>query len=54
MVKEILKPVLPELNEEFYKRIGLEAKNIKDLKKQIEGKLKEDLENLIKNKILMI
>ena len=50
MVKEILKPVLPELNEEFYKRIGLEAKNIKDLKKQIEGKLKEDLENLIKNK----
>ena len=50
MVKEILKPVLPELNEEFYKRIGLEAKNIKDLKKQIEDKLKEDLQNLIKNK----
>ena len=50
LIKEILKPVLPELNEEFYKDTGIVAKNIKDFKKQIETKLKEDLEDIIKNK----
>ena len=49
-VKEVLKPKLPPLNEEFFKSTGLQAKNVNEFKKEIEIKLKEDLENLIKNK----
>jgi len=49
-VKEVLKPKLPALNEEFFKSTGLVAENLEDFKKEIETKLQEDLENLIKNK----
>ena len=49
-VKEVLKPKLPEINEEFFKSTGLVAENLKEFKKEIETKLEEDLENLIKNK----
>ena len=49
-VKEVLKPKLPALNEEFFKSTGLEAKNTNDFKKEIKNKLEEDLKNLIENK----
>ena len=49
-VKEVLKPKLPALNEEFFKSTGLVAENLEEFKKEIETKLQEDLENLIKNK----
>ena len=48
--KEVLKPKLPALNEEFFKSTGLVAENLEEFKKEIETKLQEDLENLIKNK----
>ena len=49
-VKEVLKPKLPALNEEFFKSTGIEVKNLKEFEKEIRTKLQEDLENLIKNK----
>ena len=49
-VKEVLKPKLPALNEEFFKSTGLEAKNTNDFKKEIKNKLEEDLKNLLENK----
>ena len=49
-VKEVLKPKLPALNEEFFKSTGLEAKNTNEFKKEIKNKLEEDLKNLIENK----
>jgi len=49
-VKEVLKPKLPALNEEFFKSTGLEAKNTNEFKKEIKDKLDEDLKNLIENK----
>jgi len=49
-VKEVLKPKLPALNEEFFKSTGLEAKNANEFKKEIKNKLEEDLKNLIENK----
>ena len=49
-VIEVLKPKLPALNEEFFKSTGLVAENLEEFKKEIETKLQEDLENLIKNK----
>ncbi len=49
-VKEVLKPKLPALNEEFFKSTGIEVKNLKEFEKEIKTKLQEDLENLIKNK----
>ncbi len=49
-VKEVLKPKLPALKEEFFKSTGLVAENLEEFKKEIETKLQEDLENLIKNK----
>ena len=49
-VKEVLKPKLPALNEEFYKSTGLVAEDLDEFKKEIETKLQEDLENLLKNK----
>ena len=48
--KEVLKPILPALNEEFFKSTGLEAKNVNEFKKEIKNKLEEDLKNLIENK----
>ena len=49
-VKEVLKPKLPALNEEFFKNTGLEAKNTDEFKEEIKNKLEEDLTNLIENK----
>ena len=49
-VKEVLKPKLPALNEEFFKSTGLEAKNPDEFKEEIKNKLEEDLTNLIENK----
>ena len=49
-VKEVLKPKLPALNEEFFKSTGLEAKNTNEFKKEIKNKLDEDLKNIIENK----
>ena len=50
LFKEISKPSLPELNEEFFKSTGIEAENIEDYKKEVRLKLEEDLKNLLKNK----
>jgi trigger factor len=49
-VVEVLKPSLPELNEEFFKSTGIEAKNINDYKDQVKLKLEDDLKNVLKNK----
>ena len=49
-VKEVLKPKLPALNEEFFKSTGLEAKNTNEFKKEIKNKLDEDLKNILENK----
>ena len=50
-VIEISKAVLPELDEEFFKATGIEAKDIEDYKKQVLSKLEDDLENVLQAKI---
>ena len=50
-VIEISKAVLPELDEEFFKATGIEAKDIEDYKKQVLSKLEDDLENILQVKI---
>mgnify|MGYP001407843799 FL=1 len=50
-VIEISKAVLPELDEEFFKATGIEAKDIEDYKKQVLSKLEDDLDNLLQAKI---
>ena len=50
-VIEISKAVLPELDEEFFKGTGIEAKDTEDYKKQVLGKLEEDLDNILKGKV---
>jgi trigger factor len=49
-VKEVLKPSLPELNEEFFKSTGIEASDLPEYRKNVKEKLEEDLVNLLKNK----
>ncbi len=50
-VVEISKAVLPDLDEEFFKGTGIEAKDIEDYKKQVLSKLEDDLDNLLQAKI---
>ena len=50
-VIEISRAVLPDLNEEFFKGTGIEAKDTEDYKKQVLVKLEEDLENILKGKV---
>ena len=50
-VIEISKAILPELDEEFFKGTGIEAKDTADYKKQVLGKLEEDLDNILKGKV---
>ena len=50
-VNEVLCPQLPELNEEFFKSTGIEAKDIDSFKKEVRTKLEEDLENILKGKV---
>jgi len=49
-VKEVLKPILPDLSEDFFKKTGFEVKTIDEYREQVKSKLDEDLINLIKNK----
>lgn len=49
-VKEVLKSVLPDLNGDFFKNTGIEAKNIDEYRGEVKKKLEEDLGNLIKSK----
>ena len=49
-VKEVSKPSLPELNEEFFKSTGIEVTSLEDYKKEVRSKLEEDLKNLLRNK----
>ena len=50
-VIEISKAILPELDEEFFKGTGIEAKDTEEYKKQVLGKLEEDLDNILKGKV---
>ena len=50
-VIEISKAVLPDLDEEFFKGTGIEAKDTEDYKKQVLVKLEEDLDNILKGKV---
>ena len=49
-VKEVSKPSLPDLNEEFFKSTGIEATSLEDYKKEVRSKLEEDLKSLLRNK----
>ena len=49
-IKEVLKPVLPNLNGDFFKNTGFDVKNIDEYRKEVKKKLEEDLENLLKDK----
>ena len=48
---EISKAVLPDLDQDFFKGTGIEAKDAEDYKKQVLVKLEEDLENILKGKV---
>ncbi len=47
---EVLTSKLPDLNEELFKSVGIEAKSKEDFRKEIKSRLEEDLKNLVKNK----
>tara|TARA_B100001013_G_scaffold93129_1_gene51867 strand:+ start:3765 stop:5069 length:1305 start_codon:yes stop_codon:yes gene_type:complete len=49
-VKEVLRSVLPDLNEDFFRTIGVKAKNTKEFRKEVKEQLEEDLIVLLKNK----
>ena len=50
-VNDVLSPKLPDLDEEFFKSTGIEAKDIETFKKDIRSKLEDDLVNIIRGKI---
>ena len=50
-VLEISKSILPELDEEFFKGTGIEAKDVSDYRQQVLSRLEEDLENILKGKV---
>ena len=50
-VLEISQAVLPELDEEFFKGTGIEAKDVSEYKEQVLVRLEEDLENILKGKV---
>ena len=50
-IKEVLKPVLCELNSEFFLKTGIDVATLEEYRVEIKKKLENDLENLIKNKI---
>ena len=50
-VKEVQISKLPELNEEFFKSTGIDAKDIKEFKKEVREKLEEDLVNLLNGRV---
>jgi len=50
-IKEVLKPVLCELNAEFFLKTGIKVETLEEYRVEIKKKLENDLENLIKNKI---
>ena len=50
-VLEISKSILPELDEEFFKGTGIEAKDVSEYRQQVLSRLEEDLENILKGKV---
>ena len=50
-INEVLSAKLPELNEEFFKGTGIEAKSLESFKKEVRMKLEEDLTNIINGKV---
>ena len=49
-VNEVLETSLPELNKDFFSKIGIDAENTEEFKKDLKGKLKKDLEVSLKRK----
>ena len=49
-IKEVLKPILPNLNGDFFKSTGIDVKNIDEYRNEVKKKLGEDLNNLLKDK----
>ena len=49
-VREVSKPSLPELNEEFFKSTGIEASSLEEYKQEVKSKLEEDLKSILRNK----
>ena len=50
IVNEVLSSELPELNEDFFKNIGIESDNLDSFKKEVKTKLEEDLKNILNGK----
>ena len=50
-VNEVLDTNLPELNKEFFEKVGIEVETIEDFKKDLEDKLQKDLDVTLKRKI---
>ena len=49
-VNEVLETSLPELNKDFFSKIGIDAENTEEFKKDLKGKLEKDLEVSLKRK----
>ena len=49
-VNEVLSSELPELNEDFFKNIGIESDNLDSFKQEVKTKLEEDLKNILNGK----
>jgi trigger factor len=49
-ILEVLKSEYPEMDNDFFKSVGIEAEDEENFSKEIEKRLKDDLERVIKNK----
>jgi len=49
-VNEVLSSELPELNEDFFKNVGIESDNYDSFKQGVKIKLEEDLKNILNGK----
>ncbi|MGY8814943.1 MAG: trigger factor [Gammaproteobacteria bacterium] len=50
-INEILEPVLPELNDEFYKKFGIEEGSVDAFKKQVSDHMRQEADAAIRNRL---
>jgi trigger factor len=52
VLKDIKKRILPEINDDFAKKIGAHIKTVEDLKNRLADQLKTDKEKAVKNNLI--
>ena len=50
-INEVLQTLLPELNKDFFTKIGIDVETEEEFKSDLKGKLEKDLEVSLKRKV---